>query len=53
MGGKAVPDIEVKAQSLRLAYHTERGRAEDDIKAWDDLPEEKRQRWIDKANGED
>lgn len=46
--GKAT---EEQAQEYREAYWAERDRT--DHKSWDDLSDEKKQRWLDKANGED
>jgi len=40
------------AQAMRLEYHAERGRNAEDIKSWDDLPEHKQQRWLDKVTGQ-
>jgi hypothetical protein len=40
-------DVTEQAQALRTAWHAERGR--DDFLPWDDLSDEKKQRWLDEV----
>lgn len=40
-----------EAQALRLEFHS--GRGNEPTKTWDELSEEKKQRWLDKVTGQE
>lgn len=44
-------DTLAAAQKMREEYHAER-HPDKEVKDWDDLPEAKQQRWLDKASGQ-